>query len=146
MILSIYTFAVFCKRLFHAGLQDRAEIGLIFANPHEMGISFAAYANLSKNCEAVARMYCVLFLPEESILACSPLIRYILPVSGHQDTLASSKKNNLPRSWSLGTTMLGYSMGYPKRINCLSGTIKSTCSLVNCPFRENPASSLSAFA
>ena len=52
-----YTFAVFCKRLFHAGLQDRAGIGLIFANPHETGISFAAYANLSKNCETIDITY-----------------------------------------------------------------------------------------
>jgi hypothetical protein len=48
-----YTFAVFCKRLFHAGLQEPAEIGLIFANPHEMGVSLVAYSNFSKNCESI---------------------------------------------------------------------------------------------
>ncbi len=81
-------------------------------------------------------MYQVLFCPGESTLYSSPTTRYTLPVSGHQDTLASSKKNSLPRS--CGVTILGR----PIRINCLSGTINFTASLDNCPLSENPATPL----
>ncbi len=52
-LVSYYTFAVFCKRLFHAGLQDRAEIRLFSVNPHELGISSGGICQSEQKCESI---------------------------------------------------------------------------------------------